>query len=84
MKDVHTEEEIEILEDVSQQLKKILAKFNNIHKTLAQNKKTETKKDFPAQIMNKLGFNCIFYQPIKTQALVIWQWQTRLEFLETR
>ena len=78
MKDVHTEEEIEILEDVSQQLKAILAKFHKIH--LKKNKKIETENDIPGQTIDKLRFRIVF-QPIRTQALVIWQWQTRPEFL---
>ena len=56
MKDVQTEDEIEILEEVSQQLKTILGKFHKIHKKLAQSKRIETTKDFPGQIIDKLGF----------------------------
>ena len=39
---MHTDQEIELLEDISQQLKNILAKFHKIH---LKNRKTSSKSD---------------------------------------
>lgn len=40
---MHTEQEIKLLEDISQQLKSILAKFHKIH---LKNRKESSKSDF--------------------------------------
>ena len=65
---MHTEQEIELLEDISQQLKSILAKFHKIHKNSKKSSKSDSKSkiskaslgaDLSDQTMNKIRFEIV-------------------------
>jgi len=63
---VHTGQEIELLEDISQQLKNILAKFHKIHlknrrkssksDCKSKNPETSPEVDFSDRTMSKMRF----------------------------
>ena len=65
MEKVLTEQEIELLEDVSQQLKSILAKFHKIH---LKNRKKSSKSEFQSK-NQKASPGTDMYEQIMTHKL---------------